>query len=300
MREPEPSTDLPLGLRRVLAPNPSPMTLHGTNTYLLGRSSVAVIDPGPDSPAHLQAIEAALPPGARISHVLVTHAHRDHSPLARPLAARWGAPVLAFGDARAGRNPRMAGPEVARLGGGEGVDSSFRPDLALPDTAVIEGPDWRLRVLWTPGHMGNHICLGWDDVVFSGDHVMGWASTLVSPPDGDMGDYMASLDKLAAARPRLLLPGHGDPVSRPAERIATLAAHRRTREAAIRALLAAAPATVAGLTERIYTDTPKALIPAARRNVLAHLIDLQDRGLVTTQDPPDGAGTIYAPITPPE
>lgn len=285
------------GLRRVRAANAGPLTGTGTNSYLLGEGAVAVIDPGPDEPAHLAALEAALAPGERITHVLVTHAHRDHSLLARPLAARWGAEVLAFGDAAAGRSPLpapLAG--LAGLGGGEGVDAGFAPDRALADGAVLDLPAGRLTALWTPGHMGNHLCFLWADIAFSGDHVMGWATSIVSPPDGDMTAYMASLDRLAAARPRRLLPGHGAPVEDPTARIAELAAHRRGRAAAIRAALTPEPAEIDALTRRVYHDTPAALLPAAERNVLAHLIDLCARGEATAFAPlPPSPGTSARP-----
>lgn len=274
------------GLRVVLAPNPSAMTLHGTNSYLVGEGDVAVIDPGPDDPRHLAALLDALRPGERISHILVTHAHLDHSPLARRLAGRTGAPVMAFGPATAGRSAVMARLAAERmLEGGEGVDRGFAPAVALADGDVVEGAGWRLRALHTPGHFGNHLSFVWGDAVFAGDHVMGWASSLVSPPDGDMGAYMASLGRLSALGARRLYPGHGDPVADPAARIAELAAHRRDREAAILAALAVAPNDAASLARAIYTDTPAALMPAATRNVLAHLIDLAERRQVVTDGP---------------
>ena len=281
------------GLRRVLAPNPGPLTGPGTNSYIVGTGTVAVIDPGPDDPAHLAALEAALGPDERISHIVVTHAHRDHAPLARILGARQGAPVAAFGDARAGRNP--AWDALGDLGGGEGVDSTFAPDLTLPDGAVIEGPDWRLQAIWTPGHMGNHICLRWGDAVFSGDHVMGWATSVVSPPDGDMAAYMASLDRLATLPARVFHPGHGAPVADPAARVADLIAHRRGREAQILAALTPRPQPIRQLTERVYADLSPTLIPAAERNVLAHLLDLCARGLARADPAPDPAAGYATP-----
>lgn len=274
------------GLRRVLASNPSPMTFWGTNTYLLGESDIAVIDPGPDDPAHLRAILDALPPGARVSHILVTHAHRDHSPLARPLAAATGAPVMAFGDAKAGRSAAMEELAAAGLaGGGEGVDTEFDPDIRLSDGAEVEGADWRLTALHTPGHMGNHICLAWGETLFTGDHVMGWASSLVSPPDGDVGDFMCSCARLRQRGWRVFHPGHGAPVADTEARLDWLIGHRRAREAQIRATLAMAPGTAAELARQIYTETPEALLPAATRNVLAHLLDLRTRGLAAAEGP---------------
>lgn len=268
------------GLRVVLAPNPSPMTLHGTNSYILGEGRVAVIDPGPADPGHLAALLAALAPGETVRHILVTHAHLDHSPLARPLAEATGAPVLGFGDATAGRSAQMERLAAAGgIEGGEGVDAGFVPDIALADGAEIAGAGFRLTALHTPGHFGNHLSFCWEDAIFCGDHVMGWASSLVSPPDGDMGAYMASLARLAGRGAARLYSGHGDPVDDAAGRIAELAAHRRAREAAIRAALCEGPAGAADLARRIYTDTPPALIRAASRNVLAHLLDLTERKL---------------------
>ena len=272
------------GLRRIVAPNPSPMTYRGTNTYLLGQSEVAVIDPGPDSPAHLEAILAAIQPGQRISHIIVTHTHLDHSPLARPLAARTGAEVWAFGNATAGRSPVMQGlAEAGLMGGGEGVDHEFIPDHTLADGDVLEGESWALEVLHTPGHIGNHLCLAWGDACLTADHIMGWATSLVSPPDGDLTDFMTSCEKLAARQWRVFYPGHGAPVLDPNTRLDWLVAHRRAREASILEALNAGPATAEDLARVIYTETPAALLGAATRNVLAHLVDLTGRGRVAPQ-----------------
>ncbi|MEM8577084.1 MAG: MBL fold metallo-hydrolase [Pseudomonadota bacterium] len=274
------------GLRRIVAPNPSPMTYRGTNTYLVGSGEIAVIDPGPNLPAHLDAILTALGPGERISHIVVTHTHVDHSPLARPLADATGAPVLAFGGPEAGRSAVMtalAGSGLA--GGGEGIDTDFVPDTALADGAVIAGADWLLEVIHTPGHLGNHIALGFGDACLTADHVMGWASSLVSPPDGDLTDFMASCTRLAERPWRIFYPGHGAPITEPAARLDWLISHRKAREAAILTALAQGPADAAGLARAIYTDTPEALLPAATRNVLAHLIDLLGKGQVLHEGP---------------
>lgn len=274
-----PGLSVPLvpGLRRVLAANPSAFTGPGTNTYILGEGRVALIDPGPADAAHLAAVLGALRPGEHVEAIIVTHSHRDHSGLAQDIARRLRAPVLAFGDSAAGRNPALAG--LADLGGGEGVDDDFAPDVILADGDSLSGPDWEIRAHHTPGHLGNHLCLQWGDTLFSGDTAMGWSTSIVSPPDGDMTAYMASLDRLTSLAPRMLWPGHGAAVDDGAARIAQLAAHRRQREQQIRLALAERPGSARMLAERIYQDLPAGLLPAAERNVLAHLLDLHARGL---------------------
>ncbi|SLN71493.1 MBL fold metallo-hydrolase [Roseisalinus antarcticus] len=268
------------GVLRILAPNPSPMTFLGTNSYVLGDRDVAVIDPGPDDPAHLQALLAAIA-GRPLRAILVTHAHLDHAALVPALSRRTGAPVMARGPAGAGRSAVMTRlAATGSLGGGEGVMSDFVPAVSLADGEAVSGADWALKVLYTPGHFGNHICLLGAQWGFSGDHVMGWASTLISPPDGDLTDFMASCAQLCERRPPLLLPGHGPVIVGPRDRIDWLLAHRRDREAQIIEALAKGPSTLPRLTARLYADTPENLLPAAARNVLAHLVDLHGRGLV--------------------
>lgn len=258
------------------------MTYWGTNTYMIGKGAVAVIDPGPKDSRHLNAILFALSPDESISHIFVTHAHLDHSALAPDLAKATGAPVLAFGPAEAGRSPRMqALAKEITLTGGEGVDTGFQPDLCLVDGEVISAESWSLEALHTPGHMANHLCYAWGETLFSADHVMGWASSLVSPPDGDMGDYIASLRRLSARAWRTALPGHGAPIDEPSARIADLIAHRADREAAILCALSRAPSRIPDLVERLYSETPRALFPAASRNVFAHLLYLHEQGRVT-------------------
>ncbi|MEX0340424.1 MAG: MBL fold metallo-hydrolase [Arenibacterium sp.] len=275
------AVNLSEGVRRIVAPNPSPMTYRGTNTYLVGTHDLAVIDPGPASEAHLSAILQAIEPGQRISHVFVTHSHLDHSPLAKPLSEATGAPVLAFGGPDAGRSPVMQDLAASGLaGGGEGIDLTFRPDRALGDGERVEGDGWALDVIHTPGHLGNHIALAWDDICFTADHVMGWATSLVSPPDGDLTDFMASCRRLQAQAWSVFHPGHGAPITAPADRLDWLIAHRLGRESEILTHLANGPATVPQLTDRIYKDVPKALLPAAERNVFAHLVDLIGRSIV--------------------
>ena len=271
--------ELEPGIRRIVAPNPSPMTAAGTCTYVLGEGAVGIIDPGPADPAHIRAILQGLNPGERVAEILVTHAHLDHSPGARLLAAATGAPVLAFGPPEAGRSAVMA--ELARkapLGGGEGVDALFRPDACLADGAETGAATWQVRALHTPGHFGNHLSFAWGPRIFSGDVVMGWSTTLISPPDGDLGDYFRSLRRLSSENPAVLFPGHGDPVPSPLARMSELAAHRHARSAQIRAALADGPKDAASLTAAIYQDLAPALIPVAQRNVLAHLLEMVANG----------------------
>ncbi|MEO3414063.1 MBL fold metallo-hydrolase [Roseovarius sp. CAU 1744] len=267
-------------IRRIVAPNPSPMTFRGTNTYLVGDRQVAVIDPGPDHPGHLAAILAALRPDQQVTHILVTHAHLDHSPLAAPLARETGAKIYAYGAADAGRSAIMQQlADTGLVGGGEGVDAGFTPDVGLDDGAVLDGDGWRLMAHWTPGHFGNHLCFSLGDVVFTGDLVMGWASSLVSPPDGDLTDFMASCDRLHALEAGVFHAGHGAPITDPRGRLDWLIGHRKSREAAILGQLDRGPANAETLARMIYTDTPTALLPAATRNVLAHLVDLYGKNL---------------------
>jgi len=273
------------GVRRVLAPNPSAMTWRGTNTYLVGTREVAVIDPGPDDARHLSAILDALTPQQQITRILVTHSHVDHSPLAARLARETGAQVLGYGPSGSGRSDVMA--QMAESGleeAGEGIDSGFAPDAVLGDGDEVRGEGWTLCAHHTPGHLGNHLCLSLGDVVFTGDLVMGWASSLVSPPDGDLTDFMASCRRLRAMGARVLHSGHGAPISRPAERLDWLIAHREGREASILQALRGGPATAQAIAAKVYTDIPAQMLPAATRNVLAHLIDLYGKSLVEPVD----------------
>lgn len=278
------SETLEEGLVRVTAPNPSPMTYTGTQTYLVGTAEVVVVDPGPNIPAHMDAILAALQPGARVAKILVTHSHLDHSPLARALADATGAPVLAAGPSDWGRSTVMqALADRGLIGGGEGVDVGFAPDVQIAEGDVMDGPWGRIEVLETPGHMANHLSFAWNGALFCGDLVMGWSTSLVSPPDGDMGAFMASTARLAARSDRIFYPGHGDSISAPQTRCTALITHRQTREAQIlQALQATGPSRADALARQIYTDLAPALLPAATRNVLAHLIDLHANVRVST------------------
>ncbi len=273
------------GVRRVTCHNPSAMTFTGTQSYLVGQGAVALIDPGPDNRQHLAAIGQALEPGERIAHILVTHSHVDHSPGAWAVAEATGAPVHAFGPHGAGLSETMLRLKTdgVMLGGGEGGDAGFRPNHEMTEGETVGTADWALTALHTPGHLSNHISLVLEGagVLFSGDTVMGWATTLVSPPEGDMATFMASLRRLAdREQDRLYLPGHGHPVTDPAKMLAFQIAHREERMAQILAALAKGPADAGALARAIYTEVDPVLLPAARRNVLATLIGLLDEGRI--------------------
>lgn len=285
---------LEANLRLVRADNPSLMTERGTNSYILGRGAVAIIDPGPDDPRHLEALMRALAPHERVSHILVTHSHRDHSGLAPALARRTGAPVLAFGPSDAGRDALLQA-RIAALGiaEGTGVHRDFTPDRVVAAGEIIAGSDWQVTALWTPGHMGNHLCYQSETCVFTGDHVMGWSSSVVAPPEGDMRVYIDALEQLRDIAAARFYPGHGPPIDTPQERVDALIRHRRTREAQILEDLAAGPADLTNLTARVYRETPPSLHAAARYNLLSHLLDLEARGIVTSEAPPHG-GERYA------
>lgn len=272
-------------IRRIIAPNPSPMTGTGTNSYLLGRGGdLILVDPGPLIEDHFAALIGALTGAERISSIVVTHAHLDHSAAVPRLAQMTGAPVHAFGGATAGRSPVMERLATEGLtGGGEGLDLAFQPDRFVKDGDRLVAGDVQAEVIHTPGHLGGHISLAVEGALLSGDHAMGWASSLISPPDGDMRAYMTSLDRLLTQEWQIMLPGHGPEVRHVSERLRALIVHRQSREADILAALGHAPGTPHALAARIYHDTPAALLPAASRNVLAHLIDLAERRLVLSE-----------------
>lgn len=259
-------------VRRLLAGNPSPFTYTGTQTYIVGRGEVAVIDPGPDLAEHGASLLAATA-GERILAILCTHTHRDHSPASRPLAAASGAPIVGC----AALALEDDGPRADAA-----FDFDYRPDRVLGDGDAVEGPGWTLRAVATPGHTSNHLCftLEGSGLMFTGDHVMGWSTTVVSPPDGDMTAYMASLDKLLGLDERVYLPAHGPPVDDPQGHVRALIEHRLMRERQILARLAAGDGRIPAIVASLYRDVDPRLHPAAGRSVLAHLRDLERRGLV--------------------
>jgi len=264
-------------IRRVVANNPGPFTFLGTGTYIVGQGEVAVIDPGPDLPEHLDAILAALQPGETVSHILVTHHHSDHSPLARPLQEKTGAPI--YGCAVGVQ------AEESTIKTEAGADLSFSPDISLcGGGAVLKGPNWTLEAIATPGHTSNHICfaLHEENALFSGDHIMGWSTTVITPPDGDMTDYMASLELVKARGFTTLWPTHGPPVTEVTPFVEAYIAHRRAREAQVLAAVAEGHGRIKDMVPVLYAAVDKRLWPAASRSVLGHMIDLVRRGLVTT------------------
>jgi glyoxylase-like metal-dependent hydrolase (beta-lactamase superfamily II) len=278
-------------VHRITVNNPGPFTFHGTNSYIVGKRSLAVIDPGPEDEAHLAALVKAID-GRPVSHIFVSHTHRDHSPLARPLAALTGATIVAEGPHRPAR-PLHIG-EVNPLDAS--ADHGFSPDVLAADGDVVEGDGWALRTVLTPGHTANHAAFALEGtgLLFSADHVMAWATSIVAPPDGAMSDYMASLDRLLERDDRMLLPGHGGPVTRPATFMRGLKAHRRMRERAILDRMGKGDRTISDMVKAIYRDTDPRLYGAAALSVLAHLEDLVSRGVAVTDGDPALSG-IYQP-----
>ncbi len=266
-------------IRRVIANNPGPFTFHGTGTYIVGAGEVAVIDPGPMDSDHLEALLRATK-GERITAILVTHDHADHAPLAAPLAKASGATILGC-EPHPDRQAPMQGVE-------EGLDRLYRPDRTPADGEMLAGPGWTLRVLATPGHTANHLCFALEEenALFTGDHVMGWSTTVVIPPDGDMTDYYASLRKTLAGGYATLWPTHGPPVTEPEPFLKAYLNHRLRREAQILAVLARGPTTVDALVGEVYVGLDKRLVKAAAASVLAHLLHLLHTGQVVSDGRP--------------
>ena len=267
------------GVRRIVARNPSPFTFRGTGTYVIGSGEVAVIDPGPDLAEHVEALLAGLS-GERVTHILITHTHRDHSPAAAALKAATGAPTWGFGP--------HAGGKRGEPGVEEGGDWDFVPDVAVRDGERITGRGWRFEAVHTPGHTSNHLCFALEDsgILFSGDHVMGWSTSVISPPDGDMAAYMASLDKLLGRPDTVYWPTHGPAIGEPKRLVRAFIAHRREREAGILDCLSAGVEQIDAIVERLYVGLQPGLRRAAGRSVQAHLIDLVERGIVESDGPP--------------
>lgn len=271
------------GVRRITAPNPGPTTFRGTNTYIVGQGRVAVIDPGPADANHIAAVLAAV---ARetVTHIVLTHTHRDHSSAVPAVQEATGATTVGAGPHTPARPPRHG--ETDRLDAAG--DADFRPGIALADGDAIAGETWQLEAVATPGHTANHLALALGDgaTLLSGDHVMGWSTTIVAPPDGAMRDYMASLDKLANRVEKRYLPGHGGPIEDAHTYVPALKRHRQMREAAILDRLIAGDRTIPEIVAAIYTGTPAQLHRAAGLSVLAHLEDLVAGGKAVSDGPP--------------
>jgi len=262
-------------VRRILAPNPSAFTFSGTQTYVVGRGEVAVIDPGPDEPDHIAAILRAVE-GERVTAIVCTHTHRDHSPAAAPLKVATGAEIVGCAPLVLVDN----GPRADSA-----FDATYAPDRVLADGERISGPGWTLEAVATPGHTSNHLCYALleSGALFTGDHIMGWSTTVVAPPDGDMADYMASLDRLIARNDTLYYPAHGGPVEKPQRFARSMASHRKQREGQILRLLGEGGRPIPAMVERMYVGLDERLVGAAGRSVLAHLIDLRNRGVVAEE-----------------
>ena len=273
-------------IRRVIANNPGPFTFTGTGTYIVGRGEVAVIDPGPDDPAHLEAILAATS-GERVTAIVITHHHSDHSPLAGPLKERTGAPI--YGCAVAVHKEDDSGVKMEA-----GHDLAFRPDVSLCGGGTVSGPGWTLEAIPTPGHTSNHLCyaLPEENACFTGDHIMGWSTTVITPPDGDMTDYLESLKAIRARGFSTLWPTHGPPVRDVDAFIGAYLDHRQERIDQILGALKSGPARISDLVPRLYADVDAKLWPAASRSMLAAMIHLVREGTLKADGEP-GAQSEY-------
>jgi glyoxylase-like metal-dependent hydrolase (beta-lactamase superfamily II) len=273
-------------IRRVCAENPNAFTFKGTGTYIVGRGKVAIIDPGPLLDAHVEALLKAVK-GETVTHILITHTHNDHSPAAAPLKAATGAKTHGFG-------PHGAGKKHEGIDVEEGGDMAFCPDVTLKDGATIEGHGWTFDALYTPGHTSNHLCfaLREEKALFSGDHVMGWSTTVIAPPDGDMAEYFGSLEKLTRRDDRLYYPTHGNPILKPQAVVRTLIEHRHARERQIETCLKRGLTRIPEMVAVIYSEVEKKLHPAAAMSVLAHLQHMLATGRVVTDGAP-GATSEY-------
>lgn len=274
---------------RVVANNPGPFTFTGTGVYIVGHDNVAVIDPGPQTDSHIQALRKALD-GRKVTHVLVTHHHIDHSPLAAPLAAEHGCKVYGYGQ-------QMRTPEGGEIRLEAGDDLSFKPDVEIRDGYVVEGDGWTIEAIHTPGHTSNHMCyaLREENTLFSGDHIMGWSTSVVSPPDGHMGDYLESLERVKARHFDKIWPTHGPAIDDVDAFVQAYIDHRHTREAQIMSCLQDGKSEIMDMVSCMYADIDKRLHPAAAHSVLAHLIYMCETGRVRC-DGTTGLKGEYHPV----
>ena len=265
-------------IRRIVANNPGPYTFKGTGTYIIGSGKVAVIDPGPMDEDHVDALMTALE-GEEITHQLITHTHSDHSPAAKLIKARTGTKTYGFG-------PHGSGVHSKGLIVETGGDMQFVPDIDLIDGDVIKGDNWTVNCIHTPGHTSNHVCfhLAEENVLFSGDHVMGWSTTVVSPPDGNMSEYINSLRKLAERNDRIYYPTHGAPIERPQKFVRAITIHRKMRESQILDCIDKEILTISLMVEKMYKRLDHRLLGAAQRSIFAHIIDLSNRGIIKSEE----------------
>ena len=279
------AVELQDGLMRLTAPNPSPMTSTGTNTYILGRKELLIIDPGPNSEAHLRNIMKVIPNNTKVTHILITHSHLDHSGLAPKLSKILNAPTLAFGTALDGLSNDMK--SICKMGLTSeklGIDTEFVPDHFLEDKEKISSLEWEVVAHHTPGHLSNHICYQYLDKLFTGDHIMEWSTSVISPPEGDVSQFINSCEKIYNLHCEKFYPGHGLPVENPGQRIAELIEHRKKREIEILNFLKNRDATISQITKNIYLNIDQNLLSVASRNVKAHLVDLIIKKQVTVDD----------------
>ena len=279
------SVKLQDGLIRLTAPNPSPMTYNGTNTYILGKKELIIIDPGPNSQSHLHNLIEIIPPKSKVTHILITHSHLDHSELAPDLSRILNVPTFAYGKALDGQSKQMN--NLVKMGLKYeliGVDHSFKPDYFLKDQEKLVSSEWEIIAHHTPGHLSNHICYQYFDYLFTGDHIMDWSTSVISSPEGDISQFMNSCKKLCKLNWEKFYPGHGFPVESPNKRLLELMHHRMTREAEIINILRETEATISQITKSVYFDINKNLITVASRNVKAHLIDLIIKKQVQVDD----------------
>lgn len=266
------------GIVRLVANNPSPFTFKGTNTYLVGTSALAIIDPGPEDAAHCAAILEAIA-GRPVSHILITHTHRDHIDGLPRVREATGAKVAAYG-----RQTPLAGR--AGSSGSEFFEADFSPDIVLRDGDEITGPGWRLKAVFTPGHAPDHLCFAADDgILFSGDHVMAWNTSVVAPPEGNMGDYLASLERLLERSDAVYFPGHGGRVENPGRTVRAYLLHRRWREQAIVEAIRTGHTQIDEIVRLIYQGLDPRLVNAASLSVQAHVEHLMGRGLLVCAGP---------------
>lgn len=272
-------------LRRITAPNPAPYTFKGTGTYIIGHGHVAIVDPGPNIEAHIDAILTTLK-HEKITHILVTHNHKDHSPAARPLSKLCGAKIYAYD---------VMNQQYTDVDAEEGIDKEFSPDVIIKDGDIIEGENWTIEAVHTPGHLSNHLCFSYlqEQALFTGDHIMGWSTTIISPPDGNMQDYLDSLEKLMDRDEKIYYPTHGLPIENPKQFVRQLHGHRLRRDKEIIRALEQGATTIDKIVQIVYSNIDQKLHLAASRTIYAHLIRLVDIGKLSTDNTPTEISQYY-------